>query len=93
MEAWGLSTYEEIVPPERLVYLDAFSDAEGNINPQLPRVHVTVEFVDEGGQTRMISRSRYATQADLDTVVKMGVVPGFRQTLDRLEAYLAELQS
>jgi uncharacterized protein YndB with AHSA1/START domain len=93
MEAWGLSIYEEIVPPERLVYVDAFSDADGNINPKLPQVHVTVEFVDEAGQTRMISRSRYATQAELETVVKMGVVPGFRQTLDRLEAYLRELQS
>jgi uncharacterized protein YndB with AHSA1/START domain len=90
-EAWGITLYREIVRPERLVYTDAFSDAEGNLNPTLPQIEVTVEFADEGGQTRVTSRSRYNSQAELETVLKMGVVEGFTMTLDRADAYLREL--
>lgn len=89
-EAWGLGVYREIVPPERLVYTDAFTDASGEINPQLPQVEVVIEFVEQGSQTRVVSRSRYHSEAELQTVLQMGVVEGFTMTLDRLEAYLRD---
>lgn len=88
-ESWGKATYREIVPPERLVYVDAFSDAEGNVNPALPQMVIAVEFFEHEGQTKVVSRSLFATVEERDTVLAMGAVEGMNETLDRLEAYLA----
>jgi uncharacterized protein YndB with AHSA1/START domain len=61
---WGGGVYKEIVPPERLVYTDSFTDAEGNIvdgeyygMPGLPlEMLVTLTFEDVGGKTKMTLR-------------------------------------
>lgn len=88
-ESWGKATYREIVPPERLVYVDTFSDAEGNVNPALPQMVIAVEFFEHEGKTKVVSRSLFATVEERDTVLAMGAVEGMNETLDRLEAYLA----
>jgi uncharacterized protein YndB with AHSA1/START domain len=88
-ESWGKAIYREIVEPERLVYVDAFSDAEGNIAEGMPEMVITVEFVDLGDKTRVISRTEFASAADLQAVLEMGMEEGIKQTWDRLEAYLA----
>lgn len=62
-EYWSTGVYTEIVPLERLVYTDSFSDPKGNVVPasyygmegSLPlefRVTVVLEDLD-GGRTRM----------------------------------------
>jgi uncharacterized protein YndB with AHSA1/START domain len=89
-ESWGLGIYDEVTPPERFVYTDLFSDAEGNVNPELPQSHVFMDFEDLGSKTRVVSVTTMATEADVETLVKMGVVPGITETWDRLEEYLAK---
>lgn len=93
MESWGLAVYHEIVAPERLVYTDYFSDAEGNRLDTLPSGHVTVEFSEQDGRTWMVNTTSYPTQADRDKVLEMGVEPGMNDTLDRLVAALADAQN
>jgi len=88
-ESWGKATYREIVRPERLVYVDAFSDAEGNVNPALPEMVITVEFFEHEGKTKVVSRTLFDTAEARDAVLAMGAVEGMNETLDRLEAYLA----
>ena len=88
-QSWGKSTYEEIIPPERIVYTDAFSDEQGNVNADLPVTRVVLEFIDEGGKTRIVSRSQFGSREDLQSVLDMGMVEGVSQTLDRLDEYLA----
>jgi len=87
--AWGRAADEEIVELERIVYLDAFSDAEGNVNEALPVMHITVGFEDLGGRTRIISRGRFESAEQLRTVIGMGAIPGMTETWDRLEELLA----
>ena len=89
-ESWGVATYEEISPPERLIYVDQFTDAERKVNPEMPSMRVTVDFLEENGATRIRSRTEFASREGLDTVLAMGVVEGFGQTYDRLDAYLTE---
>jgi uncharacterized protein YndB with AHSA1/START domain len=88
-ESWGKGVYHEIVPPERLVYTDVFSDAEGNTVDGMPSMLITVEFVDEGGKTKVSSRTQFGTPEELESILAMGVVLGMTETLDRLEEYLA----
>jgi len=88
MESWGVGTYQEVTPPSRLVYTDAFSDAEGNISAAMPQTTIVMEFAEEGGKTTVTSSTRFASDEDIQAVLKMGVVEGLTQTWDRLAAYL-----
>jgi len=83
-EAWGKATYQEVTKPERLVYMDAFSDKNGNELEDMPVMKITNEFVEEGNGTKIISRSSFASQEELQKVVDMGAALGMHETFDRL---------
>lgn len=90
MEAWGRADYKEIVEPEKIVYVDSFADAQGNIDPKLPTTTVTMTFNDLGQKTKIVSRGEYASAADVQKVLEMGMIQGISETWDRLEEYLAK---
>ncbi len=88
MESWGIATYDEIVEPERIVYTDNFSDAEGNISENMPGMRITMEFHDLNGKTRLVSRSEFASAEALQSVMEMGTKQGLTETWDRLEEFV-----
>jgi uncharacterized protein YndB with AHSA1/START domain len=83
----NLSTYLDVRPPHRLVYL------LGTGEPGDPRqFRSTVTFEDRGGKTLLTLRGRFLTAATRDQVLKeVGAMEGLKGTLDRLEAHLASL--
>jgi uncharacterized protein YndB with AHSA1/START domain len=85
--SWGRAVYEEITAPERLVYVDAFSDENGSVIP--PKMHITVEFIDQDGKTLLRSTTRFEREADRDALIDMGVQQGISETWDQLAEYLA----
>lgn len=92
MESWGKGVYRDIIEPETIVYTDYFSDAEGNINENMPATEVTMEFIDLGDQTKLVSRSEYVSAEALKTVMDMGMLQGITETWDRLEERINELK-
>ncbi len=92
MESWGKAVYKEIVEPEKIIYTDYFSDAEGNTNDTMPSTEVTMEFIDLGGKTKLVSRGEYVSAEALKTVMDMGMLEGITQTWDRLEESLNEVK-
>lgn len=88
MESYGKATYREIVPPERIVYEDAFADAEGNVNAEMPQMVITMTFAEHDGKTTLTSRTLFASAADLKVAVDMGMEQGATETWDRLEAFV-----
>ncbi|ALS28129.1 ATPase [Paenibacillus sp. 32O-W] len=92
-ESWGRAVFNEIVEPERIVYTDAFSDAEGNVNENMPVARVTLDFVKHDGKTKLISRTQYATEEGLKAVLDMGVIQGINETWNSLADFLADLQN
>lgn len=91
-EAWGKAVYREIVAPERIVYSDYFSDAEGNTAAGMPESTATVLFTDHNGKTKVTARVQFASAEDLQTTLDMGMSEGMGETFDRLADYLEELQ-
>ena len=89
MESWGKAVYQEIAAPERIVYLDSFSDADCNAFP--PEMVITLDFVADGNSTLLRSTSTLASEEDLKAILDMGVVEGVGQTMDCLDDYLVEL--
>ena len=49
---------------------------------------ITVDFVEEGNGTRIVTRTLFESEEDLKQVMDMGVVEGMTETFDRLEQYL-----
>jgi len=92
MESWGKAVYKEIVEGEKIVYQDFFSDAEGGTNEALPSTIVTMEFIEEGGRTKLVNRGEYVSAEALKTVMDMGMLQGITETWNRLEEHLDEVK-
>lgn len=88
-DAWGLATYIEVSPTDRLVYTDAFSDESGTINPDLPVSTTVTTFAGQDGRTTVTMVTDYATEADLQQVLEMGVLEGVGSQFGRLDELLA----
>jgi len=88
MDAWGKAVYSEIDPPRRIAYQDFFTDADGNISPGMPEMTIEVEFIEEGGVTRLRSVSHFQKAEDIQAVLAMGMEEGLKDTWDRLEAFV-----
>ncbi len=56
MESWGKAVYEDIKEPERIVFIDSFADAEGNIVEEMPLTKMTITFIEQGGKLNMLRR-------------------------------------
>lgn len=100
-EIYGRFVFREVVAPERLVYVSAFSDADGGITrapfPQLEgkwplEVHNTVTFGEHKGGTMLTLRARPIEATADEHKVFAGLFDSMRQgfggTFDQLDAYL-----
>lgn len=90
-KSWGKAFYREIVKPEKIIYMDHFSDEEGTINKKMPSMLITVEFLEHDGKTKQISTTLFDTSEALEETVEMGVVEGMGSSLDRLDEYLVRI--
>lgn len=89
-ESWGLMKIESTDEPNGFSAQDFFSNAEGELNEEMPGQRFEVELVEEDGKTRLISRSITETAEALEALIKMGMVEGFSSQLNRLEELLAK---
>jgi uncharacterized protein YndB with AHSA1/START domain len=100
---WGLFTYREIVPQEKLVFVNSFSDETGGVtrHPMAPtwplQMLSTFTFEDAAsGKTKFTVRwqTLNATpeeQATFDShQSRVGMTNGWTGTMEQLEAYLAK---
>jgi uncharacterized protein YndB with AHSA1/START domain len=88
-DAWGKAEYREVVPPERLVYVDRFSDEAGNDAEDMPASVVTITFTEQDGKTLMTSHTLFDSAEDRAKVIETGMEQGIAETMDRLAAYVA----
>lgn len=97
-EMWGRFIYRETAPPERLVWLNSFSDSSGDLarapfNPSWPlEMLVTVTLTESSGRTALTLRAGAfnATEAERH-VFAAGLASmqhGFGGTFDQLTDYL-----
>ena len=98
---WGRMVYREIVPPEKIVFINSFSDEQGGMTrhpmaPTWPIEMLSVFTFEEqpGGKTRFtVHWSPYnATDEERKTfgAGQASMNQGWSGTLEQLEAYLAK---
>jgi uncharacterized protein YndB with AHSA1/START domain len=100
---WGRQVYREITPPDRIVFINSFSDEAGGLGrhplaPQWPLQMLSIfTFEDEpGGKTKFTVRwSPYKATAEEQATFDAGhasMTGGWSGTMEQLEAYLARMQ-
>ena len=99
LEIWGKWVYREIAPPERLVLISSFSDAEGNVtrHPMSPtwpaQTLSTTTLTEHGGKTTVTVEWRpfHASDEERNTFIagKQSMTGGWGGTLEQLHDYLA----
>ena len=101
---WGLFKYREIVPQEKLVFVNAFSDEKGGVTRHPGSatwpLHMLSNFTFEdapGGKTKFTVRWQTldATPEEQNTFDTMhdSMTQGWSGTMDGLEAYLAKAKT
>jgi len=91
-EYWGRTGYVKINPIDGYQTTDAFSDEDGNINPNLPTATWDVSFKDKGDHTIVQTVVQYPSLEGLETVLKMGMEEGLASTLENLDELLPTLR-
>jgi uncharacterized protein YndB with AHSA1/START domain len=96
---WGLFVYHEIAAPERMVFVNSFSDEDGGIarspfSETWPlEVRNTLTLQEQNGKTTLTLRGGpiNATEAERKTFQdsRSSMQQGFGGTFDQLAAYLA----
>jgi uncharacterized protein YndB with AHSA1/START domain len=98
-DMWGKMYYRELVRPERMVWVNTFSDPKGGItkhplDPSWPaELLTTVTFQEQGGKTTVTVEwiPINATEAEATTFDegRKSMTMGWSGTFDLLDAYLA----
>lgn len=102
MQMWGKQVFREIVPNERLVFIQSFSDPEGNItrHPMSPtwplEMLATLSFEDIDDLHTRVTTTWLPWNADEDGLAtfdaaRNGMQQGFTGTFTQLETYLKTL--
>ncbi len=92
---YSAGEYLEIIPNEKLVVTDYFSDAEGNMMepseqgqdsnfPKVSTVTVLFETVEEGKTKLSIIYPKPETQEQMDAMLKSGMKEGWSSSLNKL---------
>jgi uncharacterized protein YndB with AHSA1/START domain len=79
--------YREIVPPERIVWTFEFEGAPGHVSVE------TMSLEEHDGKTTLTAAATYPSVEARDAVLQSGMADGAGQTFDRLEEYLATLET
>jgi uncharacterized protein YndB with AHSA1/START domain len=104
MIVWGRQVYREIVPLEKIVYIQSFSDEQGGLSrhpmaPTWPIEMLGVFTFEEqpGGKTRFTLRwSAHNATAEEQKAFDEGhgsMNQGWSGTLDQLDAYLVNVRT
>lgn len=88
---WSTGTYQEIVPMEKIVVIDSFSDDKGNVVPPthygMPEVFptkatITITFEEQDGKTKMTLT--YPTTKGIAGQMLDNMTQGWNQSFDKL---------
>lgn len=81
--------YEKVETEKYYSGLDAFCDAEGNLNTDFSRMHWKNEFTEENEITKVNITITVDTFETLEKIIAMGFKEGFTMGLNQLEQMLA----
>lgn len=84
-EVWGVATYEAVNEPDALSYVECASNAVGE-KIAGKQQHVAIRLAPTSdSQTTITICTRFASIADLEAMMRMGMAEGYDGALDKLQ--------
>ncbi len=91
-EHWALANFEQIQVQRRYTGLDAFADANGTINKEMPQSKWDVRFTGKGEITLVEFHITYGDLAQLEATIQMGFKEGLTMAMEGLDELLPSLK-
>jgi uncharacterized protein YndB with AHSA1/START domain len=91
-EHWAIAEYKKIIVHKEFTGLDAFADADGNVNTDMPQSTWEVTFTDKGDTTQVQSHIMYDDLAQLEVTIQMGFKEGLTMAMEGLDELLETLK-
>jgi uncharacterized protein YndB with AHSA1/START domain len=92
IEVWGLADYEAVEKPHRLTYTESASNAAADkLAGKQQYVTITLD-APQSEQTNMTIYTRFRSVADLEAMMRMGMIEGYDGALDKLEIIIKKEQ-
>jgi uncharacterized protein YndB with AHSA1/START domain len=88
-EHWCLAQYKKIQIQKQFTGLDAFADADGNINKELPQSKWEITFTDKGNVTLVECFISFDDLAQLEATIQMGFKEGLAKAMEGLDELFA----
>jgi len=82
-------SFKTIVAKKSITNVVVFCDEAGNVNKDFPAMYWKKEFSQTGSETTVRVEIRFDTEADMETIIKMGFQEGFTAGLGNLDEYLS----
>jgi len=92
-EHWGIANYVKIRSHEYYSGFDAFANAEGHINPDMPQAKWEVTFIDKGSLIFIEMHTTYPDLAQLEATIQMGFKEGITMAMKGLDELLTSLEN
>ena len=87
-EHWSKFNFKTIEKTKRFTGIDGFTDAEGNLNTEMPRLHWEVNFIEKKEATLVEIIISFDDLSQLETIISMGFKEGFTIALQGLDELL-----
>jgi len=88
--SYGVWRVIETDTSKRIVFEDAFADAEGNANTEMPVSVIEVSFSDRsGGGTTMTILTNFPSPEAMQQLLEMGMEEGIAAAMGQIDALLA----
>jgi len=91
-EHWAKIDYEHIRMQENFTGIDAFTDAEGNRNKDMPEAKWDVRFTDKGQVTVVEFLISFDNLSQLEALLQTGFKEGLGMAMEGLDELLAKLR-
>jgi len=79
--------FREVVPPERVVWTFEYVPLPGHISVE------TMTLAERDGRTLLTVRNQFSSKEDLEGMINSGMESGARESYERLDEVLAELNT
>jgi len=91
-EHWSLTNYITIQNQKKLIGLDAFADADGNVNKDMPQSKWEITFTGQGETTLVQIYMIFDDLAQLEATIEMGFKEGLALAMEGLDELLPALK-
>jgi uncharacterized protein YndB with AHSA1/START domain len=91
--ASGYWEWLSVEPLKSFEVRDGFATPDGEPNPDLPSMRMQFVFEETDGGSRVTTRTRFSSLADLEQLVEMGMEEGLREAMGQMDRVVADLTS